>query len=302
MLSMLWDWLARVAEPAAGSGVIWNPGDPTQLGEEFPQWHKRPPGPLPPVINLDSRYRRRGLPPPTVHDQGPIGQCTAAAIATAAGDAWADLLPPGNPPPWRRFAPDPLFVWSKTRVIGANPDPKYGSTLTNAARAVAQFGAVPAFRFPLADLTRSEQTRVNHWLKTGVPDWLETVGRVWRCDVYRANAHDWQIHGAMLAGAGVVVGIPWTFTRVDRDGVAVLTRGNHCYSLAGWVADGPRNLGPMFCVRQSYGSKMFAQSGGRPPRPFGVTGYGFIPQSVLLDAVLDRRLAFALFRKGMVIS
>jgi hypothetical protein len=293
MIAAALDWMRSAF--AAIPPVIEGAGD--QRGLDFPLWI-RSGAKIPDEINLDDRLRARGLPPLSVIDQGPVGICTAAAAAAAATYAWADMLPIGNPAPWRQFSPEPIFGWSKTGVPGGNPVPG-GSTVTNCARALEKFGCVPMAWFSLAklDLSRVNGSRAMSWSIQGVPGMLAPIAAQRRVNVARVNESEDQLLDALANGAGVFANLPFTFTGTDSRGMANLVPATHAMAIVGYIRRGPTGK-PCYALRQSYGSMMFALSRGKPHPRFPTLGVGLVEADRVWGAIADRRVAFAVTRRG----
>jgi C1A family cysteine protease len=94
-------------------------------------------GPLPARVDL-----RPGCPP--VHDQGPLGSCTANAIAGAIAfdQLKQDLADP--------FVPSRLFIYYNERVIEGTVDEDAGAMIRDGIKSVARQGAPHETLWPYA--------------------------------------------------------------------------------------------------------------------------------------------------------
>jgi hypothetical protein len=282
------NWLA--GGHSFGAGGVGDATGLTQAGEDFPQWEITGVR-IPDEINLDDNLRARGLGALPVIDQGPVGICTATAGVTAATYAYSRSLPVGNPPPWRIFSPEPTFGWSKTSVLGGRPLPG-GSTITQVARAIRDFGCVPAARFPSVDLSRVNGSRAMAWSTSQVPATMSPIASLRRFTLHRVNRWPEQIPDALALGRGVFVGVPWTFEQTDRQGMAILKPGSHVMAISGYIKAGP-NGQPCLAMRQSYGTRMFLFGAGRPHPRFPIHGVGLVPLDRVWVDLRDRRVGYA---------
>lgn len=288
MIPQALNWLA--GGHAYGAGGVADSSAPTQLGEDFPQWEISGVR-IPDEINLDDGLRARGLAPLPVIDQGPVGICTATGGVTAATYSFVRWLPVGNPPPWRMFSPEPIFGWSKTAVLGGRPVAG-GSTITQVARAIRDFGCVPAARFPSVDLSRVNGTRAMAWSTSRVPATLTPIATLRRFALHRVNQRPEQILDALALGRGVFLAVPWTFEQTDKNGMAILKPGVHVMALGGYIKKGPTGTACLV-FRQSYGTRMFLFGAGKPHPRFPVHGTGLVPFDRAWADLSDRRVGYA---------
>jgi len=296
MIAEALNWLAGGQFFGAGGIAAGNLN--FQTGEDFPQWELRGIT-IPGEISLDDRLRSRGLSPLPVHDQGPVGICTATAGATAATYAHWQTLPQGNPPPWRQFSPEPTFAWSKTAVIGGVPTSSGGSTVANVARALRDFGCVPMAPLAGVNLSQVDGARAMRWsAKPGSTPWsLIPVAGLRRVQLFRVNADIRQIREVLALGGGVFASVPWTFTATDSRGTAVLVAGTHAMAITGRLTSGPTGK-PALAFRQSYGTKLFLFNRSKTHPRFPMPGIGLVEEERAFRAISDRRVAFAVFPEG----
>lgn len=274
----------------------------TQLGEEFPALPVPASMPHYDAIVLDRLLTQAGLSPPPVVDLPSVPVCTAAAATTAALYGFWPRLPRGNPPAWRSFSVEPTFGWSRTAVTGGSTSTP-GSTVTNAVRALAKFGLVPAALLPGFNLARFDGARCDRWANIGVPARLADFARLWPVDIYHARGAR-AIEWALYLRCGLVFSCGFTFTKTDRDGVAIREdlsgKGGHALAIIGAIRNGPGGS-PHVAVAQSYGTRIFLFNGSRQhplwPRP----GVGLVPLDWLADH-LTRRVCYAIFPKGSKVT
>jgi len=217
---------------------------------------------LPPRVNLTSRC-------PSVYDQGPLGSCTANAIAAAL--QFEQATAPPHPDCPASFTPSRLFIYYNERVIEGTVDEDAGATLRDGIKSVANQGAphetlwpyvIARFRRKPAPAAYADGRRHTALLYQRVPRTLE------------------QMQGCLAAGFPFAFGFSvyegFESAAVAKTGVVQMPAsgeaqlGGHAVLAVGYDMPGAR-----FIVRNSWGAT------------WGRHGYFTMPFQYLLEESLS---------------
>ena len=215
-------------------------------------------GPLPPKVDL------RGACPP-VYDQGPLGSCTANAIAAALEFGQMKQGVPSV------FEPSRLFIYYNERVMEGTVDEDAGAMIRDGIKSVAKQGAPHADLWPYTVSKFRQKPTIRAYAD----------GRRHAAISYlRVNQDLPQLRGCLAAGFPFIFGFS-VYTAFEGDAVkksgaldlpALEEKmlGGHAV-----LAVGYDNPGRRFIVRNSWGSD------------WGLGGYFTMPYEYLLDSNLS---------------
>jgi C1A family cysteine protease len=243
--------------PRSAKWYGWTPDLPDQRDRLYRAPLRRI-GPLPARVDL-----RSGC--PAVYDQGPLGSCTANAIAGAiAFDQMKQALPD-------LFTPSRLFIYYNERVIEGTVDEDAGAMIRDGIKSVARQGAPHEALWPYV-IARFRT-------KPAPPVFADA--RKHPAVLYERIARDLQqLRGCLASGFPFVLGFSvfssFESAAVAKNGVVPMPApaerllGGHAV-----LAVGYDNAARRFLVRNSWGPG------------WGVAGYFTMPYDYLLAANLS---------------
>jgi C1A family cysteine protease len=214
---------------------------------------------------------------PAVYDQGPIGSCTANAIA---GAIQFDRLKNNEPPD---FIPSRLFVYWNERYMEHDVPLDAGAELRDGIKSVARWGAPPENDWPYVPTPADPSTNlfpagsapVTKPSATAYADAKKHIA----ISYYRVQQTLTQIKGCLAQGYPFVFGFAVYSSIYDSNGnpVAYLPMPTVDDQILGGhavMAVGYQDSNNMFIVRNSWGPTV------------QLNGYFFMPYAYLLDSNL----------------